>query len=797
MNTRSIQGWGCLRSLLTSKAVLAAFAALFALATFAFVLAPSNAFADKTTEEDTTEIQAEVTRLYGNESYETAAAIAQEWAATGDDDAKHSDWVLIARADDYADAMSACGLAGALGDNGCPIILADRTNGLDQTAISAINAVGAKKAYIIGGKGAIPATDKITSQLSGLGISYQGSIYGNDYYETSVACYQKIKEHTGATPSQAIVAMGSNFQDALSISSFAYKNKFPIFLQTSGNDRGLTQEAQTEIWGIVNSSSEKIKIWVPGGPGAVPKNTVEDIFGESNIQRIYGQDGYDTSVEIAEYMTTNKNPSGEYYLSASTVCLACGAEAPKGTDALAGSALAGKNGGLILLMNTNDRAGDVKTNVLDFLKEATDADTAKQTGWTKGEQTNAKTVQKAYYLGGNYVMPDGSGYTNGEGVHVDQTSVASQLTDILWHWKKLFYNTDGGTASDGSTYKGQATKDEYGFDKVWEGEYASEPEEAPIKEGNWKFDDWYTADGSKLFNFAGTAITEDTTVLAKWKTMEEGGYWIAKAGVGNEKQDIIKVQSEIQEDVAKIKSGDTATIAYYTKLMNDDEYHLYSVYNNGTGTNNADNYIECRIIGVGSHDEGTTAEGMQYTTQAGLAFQMVHCFPAKYTMGGKTSGTTGWSGSELRIELNSGKIKPVFNSSLWNDIISCTKVSMVGMGSVNNNQATKLQASSEKVWLLSVAEITGKADSKGGVAEGTQFDYFKNSNANTTGQAASRSGLLYNSPSEPLINTSWWLRTADASTSYNANFMYVNPSNGVADSSSDAYDGAVAAAFYM
>ena len=84
-------------------------------------------------------------------------------------------------------------------------------------------------------------------------------------------------------------------------------------------------------------------------------------------------------------------------LSASTVCLASGAPDPKGVDALAGAALAGKNGGVVLLTNARPDFGDPESYVT---VEGCDS-----TGAPAFLSANAGSVSRAYVLGGVAVMP--------------------------------------------------------------------------------------------------------------------------------------------------------------------------------------------------------------------------------------------------------------------------------------------------------------------------------------------------------------------------------------------------------
>lgn len=312
-----------------------------------------------------------VDRIAGNYANQTSAMISEQAFPNG------SEWVVIARDDDFADAMSATGLAGALR---CPIVLTGR-NSLSAAAAEEIVRLGATKAYVIGGKGAIPAD--LESQLGELGCQVVQRVYGQYAYDTSVECAKLIQAHGGGTW-HAIVAMGTNFQDALSISSFAYINKIPIFLTMPWEGRELPDSAIRFIDGMSGA------IWVPGGPGAVPEASVEGVFEGRRIQRLYGYDGYETSNVIAHFMTENG------YLMPNVCVVACGAQGPKGADALAGSALAGMSMAPILLVNGNDRLGGCDYTVVD-------EGSASYSGYI---EANAASVNQVWVLGGAYVMPE-------------------------------------------------------------------------------------------------------------------------------------------------------------------------------------------------------------------------------------------------------------------------------------------------------------------------------------------------------------------------------------------------------
>ena len=311
----------------------------------------------------------DVTRLAGNTAPETSVAISQASFVT-------SNIVVLARADDFQDAMSATGLAGAFN---APILLSNR-NVLSASVKSEITRLGAKKIYIIGGTGAIsPQID--TNLRTIAGVTDVQRVWGNASWDTSVACAKLIKANGGAGD-KVIVAVSINFQDALSISSFAYKYKVPIFLQTSG-ETAASRALPAEAIDLISPSGNSI-IYVPGGAGAVSEASVEGVFGTERIVRLWGSDGYDTSSAIAKYMIDNS------LLSPYIAVFACGAKDPQGVDALAGAAFAGTNDATMLLVNENPGTGGAVNTVTlsNYLVDRTGA------------------VGRAYVLGGTYVMPD-------------------------------------------------------------------------------------------------------------------------------------------------------------------------------------------------------------------------------------------------------------------------------------------------------------------------------------------------------------------------------------------------------
>ncbi len=168
-----------------------------------------------------------------------------------------------------------------------------------------------------------------------------GRIAGDDRYKTAVA----ISEKGWQTADYAVLARGDNFADALCAGPLAHKYKGPILLTESKQLNPATL-AELQRLGIKH-------LFIAGGYNAVSQD-VEDAVkaaGITDIERIFGDDRYATSVKIAEKLGT----------SARTV-LATGDNFP---DALSISVIASKLG-MPILLTAKDK---IPTAVANYLQE--------------------------------------------------------------------------------------------------------------------------------------------------------------------------------------------------------------------------------------------------------------------------------------------------------------------------------------------------------------------------------------------------------------------------------------------
>ncbi|NMN02025.1 InlB B-repeat-containing protein [Bifidobacterium panos] len=255
---------------------------------------------------------AQLTRLSGNTRYDTMGEIVSQ-AYTGT-----AKTVIVASGANYPDALSASGLSGVLD---APIVLTE-PNALSSQTVTQLERLKPSKIIIVGGTSAV--SEKVASQLK----SYASSVTrqgGATRYDTSYLLYEQGGKSWGTT---AIVASGAGYADALSVSSYAYAGKAPVFLCDPATGLSAKQRA---------ALAKFKRVVVVGGVQAVPAKYVSGLPG---MIRLAGQTRYETSVSVAKW--TQKNG-----LSMDGVVYACGENYP---DALVSGPFAGRNKAPVLLV---------------------------------------------------------------------------------------------------------------------------------------------------------------------------------------------------------------------------------------------------------------------------------------------------------------------------------------------------------------------------------------------------------------------------------------------------------------
>ncbi|MDP2299159.1 MAG: cell wall-binding repeat-containing protein, partial [Actinomycetota bacterium] len=224
----------------------------------------------------------------------------------------------------WPDALGGSALAGAVGG---PLLLT--TPGALPTSVrDEIVRLGATKAYVLGGTGAVSAT--VENALKVLVGGNVKRLKGDDRYATAQAIAEETIAQLGpAYTGGVLVATGANFPDATAASPLAAALGRPIVLvnRATGAYHLPTGATSALILGGVNVV-----------PGAV-EDSLELALSDGNVLRKGGANRYETAALVAQ-------AGVDAGMSWNGVGLATGENFP---DALAGGAMLGAWNGVMLL----------------------------------------------------------------------------------------------------------------------------------------------------------------------------------------------------------------------------------------------------------------------------------------------------------------------------------------------------------------------------------------------------------------------------------------------------------------
>ena len=220
-----------------------------------------------------------VERLSGLTRYETGYKVADELKEQLG--IEQFDAVVVATGKNFADALSGSYLAVV---KNAPILLTNGKNDNIATLHSYIkeNVKENGIVYILGGEAAVPMG---VETISGYTVK---RLAGESRYDTNL----KILEEAGYEGQDFVVSTGKNFADSLSASAV----NLPILLVKAE----LTAE-QKELL----SKTSKSTFYIIGGTGAVNELIAEqlDVYGQ--VERIFGQSRYETSIAVAQKFLKN------------------------------------------------------------------------------------------------------------------------------------------------------------------------------------------------------------------------------------------------------------------------------------------------------------------------------------------------------------------------------------------------------------------------------------------------------------------------------------------------------------
>lgn len=268
--------------------------------------------------------------LAGTSEFDTAAAIALSTFPEG------AQTAILACNESYCDAVALSGLAGVYN---APILLTARSD-LPDATLSALQEILPSGATVIiaGGTGIVDQA--VGDALTEAGFSVR-RVFGNARDDTPVVAYGE-SDGWGDT---AVVAWAGSFSDMLSIAPYAYRTKAPVFF-TDGDDRILNDAAVAAI-----TSGNFDRMMLVGGSYVVPEAVMSQLraagWSGENV-RLSGNDAYDTSAAVAQWLVANEG------FSYHGLALATGTNY---LDGLSGIALCGSRGSVMMLVSDTEENG--------------------------------------------------------------------------------------------------------------------------------------------------------------------------------------------------------------------------------------------------------------------------------------------------------------------------------------------------------------------------------------------------------------------------------------------------------
>lgn len=256
-------------------------------------------------------------RLWGENRYKTSVEVSKNGWGT-------SDYAIIVRGDEFADALCAAPLAQKYN---APILL-NGSDVLNDDIKNEIQRLNVKNVIIIGGSGVI--SNDVENELRK--IASVERISGQDRYETSVKVAQKV-----GISSKIVIASGEDFPDALSVASIAAEKQMPILLTP-----------KAELPNIVKEYINKNKIelsYIIGGEGAVSTKVENEV---PKPKRLSGKDRYETNTAILNEFKNELNFDNIYVAAGDGVVSSSGKKEGF-ADALSGAPLAARNSAPIIL----------------------------------------------------------------------------------------------------------------------------------------------------------------------------------------------------------------------------------------------------------------------------------------------------------------------------------------------------------------------------------------------------------------------------------------------------------------
>ena len=255
-------------------------------------------------------VRVPLTRVAGASDPDTSVLLSQRLAADS------AAAVVVARTDDFADALA--GSALAVRHKG-PLLLSPSNAAPDHVVEEAARVLAPDgTVYLLGGPAALAPQVEVQLTVAGLKVVRLG---GADRFGTATA----IAPHVNTAPTEVVLASGVSFPDAVVAGAPAGARASPVLLVGPTNLPPATQ--------VYLASHPAARRVVVGGPASVADAVAVEAGA---AERVHGPDRFATSVAVAR----------KWFAAASRVGVASGL---RFQDALVASAEAGRDGFPVVL----------------------------------------------------------------------------------------------------------------------------------------------------------------------------------------------------------------------------------------------------------------------------------------------------------------------------------------------------------------------------------------------------------------------------------------------------------------
>lgn len=290
-----------------------------------------------------------VYRLAGDDRVATAVAVAEhQLALRCGEPCSYGETVVLARADDYADAISGGPLAAALN---APLLLTGSEE-LDRRSGEWLVRNATVYVYLLGGEKAL--SRELEEELYRNGIGEVIRVGGLNRYATAAAVAQRLSELGDPAPILTLVEgidpdPGRGWPDALAATPLVFQEGGAVLLTDTASLAEPTRDAILEL------SPSTVRII--GGTGAVSASVEAEVEALGpDVQRIAGADRYQTAGAVTR-------ASIEAGASSRVVYFATGENFP---DALAAGSAAAATGAVLMLAPRDHVPASIVEFVADY-----------------------------------------------------------------------------------------------------------------------------------------------------------------------------------------------------------------------------------------------------------------------------------------------------------------------------------------------------------------------------------------------------------------------------------------------